>query len=127
MSHGATSIPYLKVLYAYSLGTSGKPEFYEAHVVLHDVSADAKDLIGLLRSMCSEFRRLDTYLVRVFKSDRAARLEYLGGLGRKPANVPEWFADEFAAEILPSGEVVLSPIQQDKRRVQKISSGWCRG
>lgn len=127
MSYGASSAPYLKALYAYSLGASGKPEFYEAHVVLSDFKGDARDLVDRLRSICSEFPKLDTYLVRVFSSDRAARVEYLGGLGRKPTNAPDWFASEFVAEILPKGEVVLSPMQQENRRIQKINVGWCRG
>lgn len=127
MSYSANASAYVKGVYSYSLGSNGKPEFYEAHVVLPNGTVEREKLIQQLKALCTEFPRLDSYIVRVFSSSRAARIEFFSsGLGRVSASAPAWFKDEFVAEINPRAEITLFPANEGKRQVSKLGPGWCR-
>ena len=115
---------YVKGIHAYTLGYP-KVEFYEAYIVTDAQQLSADVLIKLLRPFCSEFPRLETYMVRVFSDGKwATPQSFDWGLGPPSAQARKDLAPIYLAELRPDGTLTLYPYQEGSKTVA-ITRGWC--
>lgn len=119
------SVAYLQTLIARTLGFP-KVEFYEAFVVTSSRKLESTDtLLELVRPLCSEFPKLDSYLVRVFSDAKWAKEQAFDwGIGPQGSNVRADLADIYMAEIRPDGTLTLFPYRSSPTTVN-IGRSWC--
>ena len=117
----------LESLQAFTLGDD-HVEYYEAHVVLNskDQRRDEDAILKHVRALCSDFPKLDTYLVRVFDSLEVAQEFGRLRLSTLSANrAPDAVRRGFVLELSPSRDAVVAPLAPNARSVS-LPRNWCR-
>lgn len=116
---------YLHGLYAHTLGNA-RLEYYEAYVVTDSREISFNSVPLLLRSLCSEFPKLDTYMVRLFSDPKWAKPQgFDWGLGPKNARDRSELASTYLAEVRPDGAVTIYPYRGTPQ-VISIGRQWCK-
>jgi len=116
---------YLQGLYAYTLGY-GHVEFYEAYVVVDREAFSRSDVVSVLRPLCSEFPKLDTYTVRIFSDAKWAQpQDFEWALGPRSSRIKNLLADKYLAEIRPDGKATVYPYGKTAKR-EDFRPRWCK-
>jgi hypothetical protein len=119
-----SSSAYLSGLSARTLGFP-HVEFYEASIVSDIRQAELNGLLGVVRPLCSEFPKLDTYLVRVVADPKWAQEQpFDWGLGPQSRADRAKLVEIYIAEIRPDGALTLYPYGNSPRTIN-VGRGWC--
>lgn len=114
---------YLQGIHAYTLGYP-KVEFYEAYIVTDAQQLSAEATVNLLRPLCVEFPKLDTYMVRVFSDSKWAKPQSFDwGLGPSNSDVRKEVSKKYLAELRPDGTLISHPYQDGAKST--VAKSWC--
>jgi hypothetical protein len=118
------SSAYLSALFARTLGFP-HVEFYEAFIITDVRPTEFDTLLGLVRPLCLEFPKLDTYLVRVLADPKwATEQPFDWSLGPPSRTDRAKLAEIYIAEIRPEGALTFYPYRNSPK-VINIGRGWC--
>jgi len=115
---------YLNNLISFSL-IKGSADYYEAYVVSRSIADTPEGVLAMLRPICSEFPKLDTYVVKVFTDSSFANYENAGN-NKYLFSPSKELMSSFWATLGPNGTLMFFPVDKTRRKTHSLpSKNWC--